>query len=182
MNQQTVFSKYFKSSEEVVSMFLGLVIVVVVGGLIFNYFQKNRGTVNIPGITDQKVSVGDKLNNDQQTLRDGTKTYTVVPGDNLWKIAQKTYGDGNKWTEIATENKLANPGVLVSGQVLVLPGVGEQVVSNSYTVVAGDSLWKIASNNYNDGYKWVEILNSNKNVLRDPGKIEVGMSLILPKL
>lgn len=49
------------------------------------------------------------------------ETYTVVKGDSLWNIAVRAYGDGFKWTEIAKANKLINPDVIHSGNVLVLP-------------------------------------------------------------
>lgn len=49
------------------------------------------------------------------------ETYTVVKGDNLWNVAVRAYGDGYKWTEIAKANKLVNPGVIHSGNILVLP-------------------------------------------------------------
>lgn len=48
-------------------------------------------------------------------------TYTVVRGDSLWKIAQKAYGDGNRWVEIAKANKLANPNLIHAGNVFTLP-------------------------------------------------------------
>ncbi len=47
--------------------------------------------------------------------------YTVVKGDNLWKIAVRAYGDGYKWSEIAKENHLTKPNVIHSGNVLILP-------------------------------------------------------------
>ena len=49
------------------------------------------------------------------------ETYTVVKGDNLWNIAVRAYGDGFKWTEIAQANHLANPSIIHSGNILVLP-------------------------------------------------------------
>jgi nucleoid-associated protein YgaU len=60
------------------------------------------------------------------TINQGTKTvttssYTVVHGDNLWKIAVAAYGDGYKWVEIAKANHLSNPGVIYAGNVLTLP-------------------------------------------------------------
>ncbi len=48
-------------------------------------------------------------------------TYEVVKGDNLWQIAVRAYGDGYKWSEIARENKLANPNLIHSGNILILP-------------------------------------------------------------
>lgn len=48
-------------------------------------------------------------------------SYTVVKGDNLWKIAVKNYGDGYKWVTIAKANKLANPNLIHPGNVLSLP-------------------------------------------------------------
>ncbi len=48
-------------------------------------------------------------------------TYEVKKGDNLWNIAVRAYGDGYKWSEIARENKLVNPGIIHSGNILVLP-------------------------------------------------------------
>lgn len=48
-------------------------------------------------------------------------TYTVVHGDNLWKISVKAYGTGYKWMEIALANKLVHPGVIHAGNVLQIP-------------------------------------------------------------
>jgi hypothetical protein len=49
------------------------------------------------------------------------RRYTVKPGDTLWAIAQRTYGDGTKWTVIAAANGIRDPRALRVGQVLVLP-------------------------------------------------------------
>lgn len=48
-------------------------------------------------------------------------TYTVVKGDSLWDISVRAYGDGYKWVEIARENKLVNPNLIHSGNILILP-------------------------------------------------------------
>lgn len=47
--------------------------------------------------------------------------YTVVQGDNLWTIAERAYGDGYKWVEIARANKLDNPDIIHAGNKLTLP-------------------------------------------------------------
>lgn len=48
-------------------------------------------------------------------------TYTVVKGDNLWKIAVRAYQDGYRWTEIAKVNNLTYPNIIHPGNVLTLP-------------------------------------------------------------
>ena len=50
-------------------------------------------------------------------------TYTVVPGDNLSKIARNHYGDSSKWRVIyeANRNLISNPNQIWPGQVLVIP-------------------------------------------------------------
>jgi nucleoid-associated protein YgaU len=50
-------------------------------------------------------------------------TYTVVKGDSLWAIAKKFYGDGSKYTKIASANKdkIKNPSLIYPGQKLVIP-------------------------------------------------------------
>lgn len=53
-----------------------------------------------------------------------TKTYTVVKGDSLWKIAKTAYGDGNQWRKIYDANKSVvgkNPNLIYPGQKLVIP-------------------------------------------------------------
>lgn len=46
-------------------------------------------------------------------------TYTVKPGDMLWKIAES---DGTTWQRLAEANKLKNPHQIYPGQVLKLEG------------------------------------------------------------
>jgi LysM repeat protein len=49
------------------------------------------------------------------------RTYTVVAGDTLSKIAKHFYGDESLFTLIANANGITNPNVLSVGQVLVIP-------------------------------------------------------------
>jgi 5'-nucleotidase len=48
-------------------------------------------------------------------------TYTVKPGDTLWKIAATHYGDGRKWKQIADANNGLDPSKLRVGQTITLP-------------------------------------------------------------
>jgi len=180
-----------KSTEEVVSMFLGLVVVVVAVGLIFTYFQRKRGEITVPGVSET-------INKPTETVvknESGEIIYTVKKSDSLWKIAEVNYGSGYNWVDISKSNKLRNPEKLLVGQKLILPKAEKRLITTTtskqnlnkieigtYKVVKGDSLWKIAVRAYGDGYQWVQIWKSNKTKFRDPNKLEIGMELILPKL
>ena len=48
-------------------------------------------------------------------------SYTVVKGDDLWQIALRTYGDAHAWIKIAEANKLDNPNLIHTGNVLKIP-------------------------------------------------------------
>lgn len=53
-----------------------------------------------------------------------SKSYTVVSGDSLSKIARKMYGDVSKWQSIYNANKSLignNPSLIYPGQILVIP-------------------------------------------------------------
>ncbi|WP_062986539.1 LysM peptidoglycan-binding domain-containing protein [Nocardia anaemiae] len=49
------------------------------------------------------------------------QTYTVEPGDTLWAIAERFYGDGNRYQEIANASGVDNPDAINPGQVLTIP-------------------------------------------------------------
>ncbi|MGQ4616625.1 LysM peptidoglycan-binding domain-containing protein [Nocardia sp. R7R-8] len=49
------------------------------------------------------------------------RTYTVEPGDTLWAIAERFYGDGNRYQEIADASGIPNPDAIDPGQVLTIP-------------------------------------------------------------
>jgi LysM domain len=48
-------------------------------------------------------------------------TYTVEPGDTLWAIAERFYGDGSKYQTIADASGVSNPDLIHPGQVLTIP-------------------------------------------------------------
>ena len=49
------------------------------------------------------------------------RTYTVVSGDTLWAIAERFYGDGNRYPEIAAASGISNPDLINVGQVVTIP-------------------------------------------------------------
>jgi nucleoid-associated protein YgaU len=56
-------------------------------------------------------------------VADVEKTYTVVAGDTLSKIAKREYGDASKWHDIYEANKdtIKNPDLIYPGQTFKIP-------------------------------------------------------------
>lgn len=50
-----------------------------------------------------------------------SRTYTIRKGDTLWSIANREYGSGQKWRDIAQANPSIDPKKLAIGQQIVLP-------------------------------------------------------------
>lgn len=59
-----------------------------------------------------------------QGLADGTVVF-VQPGNSLWRLARRSYGEGLRYTEIYQANKdqIRDPDLIYPGQVFVLPNV-----------------------------------------------------------
>lgn len=53
----------------------------------------------------------------------GGRFYTVVKGDSLSKIAEREYGDANRWRDIYEANRasIKNPNLIYPGQKLRIP-------------------------------------------------------------
>lgn len=209
-----------QNNQSKVSMILGGLIILVVIVLIFNYFNKNKPDINgsAPNIEQQKEDVS------PQNL---PGDYTVKQGDTLFLIAEKYYGDGYKYTEIAKQNNLSDINKIEVGQVLQMPKLdeltlpqptpidkaqpsatpqadkeiiieapadskgtpdatmarqqnwGPKITTNTYTVVEGDWLSKIAGRAYGDIFAYDKIAKAN-NIL-NPDYIEPGMVLVIPR-
>ncbi len=51
----------------------------------------------------------------------GGGNYTVQRGDTLWSIAQRHYGNGQRWVDIVNANPGLDPNKLPVGRAIVLP-------------------------------------------------------------
>jgi nucleoid-associated protein YgaU len=49
-----------------------------------------------------------------------------------------------------------------------------------HLVEKGDTLWKIAKHYYGDGSLYMQIFDSNRDILTDPNLIKVGQKLRIP--
>jgi len=171
--------KSLKLNESSISMALGGIIILVVGFLVINYFNKPKAEIN-----DQGTST-EIMEQTESKPKEGNQ-YTVSEGDTLWNIAENAYGDGFKWVDIAKDNNIENASTIEKGQKLNIPQLSDTKMENekmamddSYTVVKGDSLWEIAVKEYGDGFKWVDIAKANN--LDNPNIIHTGNVLELPR-
>ena len=119
----------------------------------------------------------------------GDTVYIVAPGDSLWSISEKMYGDGRLWTRIAEENEDMVQGtsdLIRVGWKLAIPPKdpdppGESVPPDTVIVTPGESLWSIAEEFLGDGTQWPKIAEANESVIADPDLIQPGWQLVLPQ-
>ena len=62
------------------------------------------------------------------------------------------------------------------------PGASHEIIG-SYTVKTGDTLWSIAANSsvYSDATKWRWLYDANRDLLKSPDRLHVGMTLKIPR-
>ncbi len=145
----------------------------------------------------------------KEPLSANARVHTVASNEDLFKIAKKYYGDGNKWLLIfnANQNRIHDRNSLKIGTELIIPdeqsaapaspkvvkaeeagqtvkGSESTAKSNAkeHTVQEGDSLYKLAIKYYNDGTKWQAILDANVVTLKKKKDLKVGQTLIIPDL
>jgi len=80
--------------------------------------------------------------------------------------------DEKRKAEQAIESRLGK----ISNHLEVQVGQG----GRSYTVKAGDTLSKIAKEQYGDASQWKKIQAANADLIRDPDKIQPGWTLRIP--
>ena len=116
---------------------------VKAGDTLYSIANKYGLTVNelkqLNNLTSDILSIGQVLNISNSNTSLPSNTYIVKSGDSLYSIAKK-YGitvDALKSANGKTSNLLS------IGEILVIPTT--TATTRTYTVKAGDSLWKIAT-------------------------------------
>lgn len=183
-------------NQSYLNLVLGLLIVLVAGILVFNYFKKNQANLGPAQQTGTEEA--------QKDVEPGSLPgkYTVKEDDTLFSIAETYYNDGYQYVQIAEANKLADVDNLEVGQVLEIPKLdeldlaivqseegiggaenqtiwGEKITGDTYTVVEGDWLSLIAGRAYGDIMAFDKIAQANN--ISNPNIIEPGMVLQIPR-
>lgn len=185
---QTILQKLqseLKLNQSFLNILVGALIVIVAGILVFSYFKKGQ------------EQLGPAQNTSEQAQKDVEPQnlpgkYTIKDGDTLFDIAQHYYKDGYQFGIIAQTNKLADVNVITPGQVLDIPKLpegiggatnetiwGEKITGDTYAVVDGDWLSKIAGRAYGDIMSFDKIAKANN--ISNPNLIEPGTVLKIPR-
>jgi len=142
-----------------------------------------------------------------QPVQPAAVVHMVEPGENLWSISRKYFGDARHRTEIfeANRDKLTDPAHVVIGTELTIPKtepkapdtpaapdpvppappVPQDPVPSAprriiHVVQPGENLWSISRDYFGDASHHNEIFEANRDKLTDPARIPVGIKLVIP--
>ena len=109
--------------------------------------------------------------------------HTVDPGDDLWSLAERYYGEGREWRRIAAANPdrlTGGPDRLVPGWRLLIPDADRPPTTGTVVVQRGETLSSLADRLWSDADRWPELYEANRYQLNDPDDLAVGLRLTVP--
>jgi len=157
----------FRFGESYTSLVLGIIVVIVTAVLLVSFFKTRSNTSHID--TQQGTTSISTIAKHLDKI-----TPTIAPSVTVQPTTFPTVTSAP--TATATPTSTAVP-TKITTPTKVLP---TQPGTVTYRIKAGDDLWKIAEEQYHDGYKWVDIAKANN--LTNPGVINAGNVLVLPKV
>lgn len=182
--------------DSLISLGLGALVVVVSGILLYNFFSTssrdllsdlsnsmNRQTSStqieqseesspVPSVTAQVAGIVTPLPEE-----------TIAPTATPRAVAVAAPTASPMATQIAKATATAAPTATATPAAVAVasPNVTtstEGTIRDTYTVVKGDSLWKIAERYYGSGYEWKKIQAENQLAGKS---LEVGMTIEVPR-
>ncbi len=177
----STFFDYLRFGESYTSLVLGIVVVIIATALLLS-FVHNRNSAPTNPVTQESQSIAQIS---QKALQ-----LTVSPRDNANSEISATVTSAP--TPVPSAKPTTKPTAKPTAQPTQKPTVAptkapvkeETKISaptaGEYVVKSGDSLWTIAEKQYKSGYNWVDIARANN--LSNPGQINVGNKLKLPKV
>lgn len=129
-----------EKNQSYLNLILGALIVIVLGVLVFNYF--NKPSEETGNVTPQAETTTDEAGDVKKENLPGK--YIVKEGDTLFTIAAKYYGEGGKYSEIMDANELTSESIEV-GQELTIPKLEDALATASGSPEASSSPSESAS-------------------------------------
>lgn len=199
--------KFLSDRQSTLISGLSALLIIVLGFLLFSYFSRiNRQTVTRQTVETEEATTSGLLTEatsssifeEKPSPKPGQvakkteepkpplttpQNYNVVKGDTLSAIAQRFYGDPNKYPLISglKENNITNPNLIHAGNIFVitpisqlasvptqLPASGippsESVqLPSQHLVQESETLWGLAEKYYDSGYEWYKIGEANSD-------------------
>jgi len=152
----------YKVQQSWASLFIGAIVVVILGLLVASFLTKNTGQVD-----DNADKTQQTTNTVESIAKQGGK-YKVVEGDSLSAISMKYYNTFDYWPALAKVNKIANANLISTDMELDVPSkvdaekMNTQMTVTSYEVKSQDTLFAISEMVYGDGSQWHRIAIANK--------------------
>lgn len=118
----------------------------------------------------------------------GWEEYMIIPGDYLFRIAKKEYGDWKRWRDIYEWNRKEigdNPNLIYPYHFLDMKKPIDEVENaepsfTNYIVKEGDNLWTISGRTYGDEKSWIIVYWDNEEIIdANDGVLYPGMTLKL---
>ncbi len=194
--------KTIKVHEQQISMVFGVIILLLAAVFVIKYVKnlKNDTTVNETAASQDStqthiITKGETLwSIAENYYQQGSDWKMIANANNITdpiklEVGQKITipsistipSSSPQVTEIVTSSPAP-----VAPTATPIPQITKEAASTtsdisttSYTVIKGDTLWKIAVRAYGNGYKWIEIARANH--LHNPNVIHTGNVFVLPR-
>ena len=92
-------------------------------GIFDNLFGRKKPKADFSGVSSGSSTTAPSPPPGTASWGNTRRTYTVVKGDSLSRIAQREYGAAGKWPAIyeANRDQIKDPDLIYPGQVLTIP-------------------------------------------------------------
>ncbi len=91
------------------------------GDVAFSLSLKEYSYLNVERSKKPDKTSGLKDRPTEKKEENTSQKHTIKAGDTLWDLADRAYGDGSRWKEIAKANDISNPRALQIGANIVIP-------------------------------------------------------------
>lgn len=144
------------------------------------------------GLFDFAANIGSKLFNSEDEASEAVTKHIAEDNPGIENVQVNVENGVASISGVATSASALEKSILMAGNVSGITNVeikdvtvanGEQIAGDDefYTIVKGDTLWKIAEKAYGNGAKYTAIVDANKEVIKDADKIYVGQKIRIPK-